>query len=91
MTFCAGFSTNCRKSGGVFANPSACFLIIRENSLECCAVDVDELQRETIMSHHNTESEYTPEEQEENSRVDAMAIFSIVVVCVALAIFYVAS
>ena len=52
---------------------------------------VDKLQRETIMSHHNTESEYTPEEMEENSRVDAMAIFSIVVVCLGLVIFYVAS
>jgi len=43
------------------------------------------------MGHHNTESEYTPEEMEENSRVDAMAMFSIVVVCVGLVIFYVAS
>lgn len=72
-----------------FAHPDACFLIIRRNSLECCAVD--KLQRETIMSDHNTESDYTPEEIAANSRVDAMAIFSIVVVCVALAIFYVAN
>lgn len=79
------------QSGGVYANPSAYSLIIRENSLECRIVDVNELHGETIMSHHNTESEYTPEEQEENSRVDAMAIFSIVVVCVALVIFYLAS
>lgn len=43
------------------------------------------------MSDHNTESDYTPEEIAANSRVDAMAIFSIVVVCVALAIFYVAN
>jgi len=43
------------------------------------------------MNHHNTESEYTAEELEENSRVDAMAIFSIVVVCVGLVIFYIAS
>lgn len=43
------------------------------------------------MSHHNTESEYTPEEMEENSWVDAMAMLSIVVVCLGLAIFYVAN
>lgn len=43
------------------------------------------------MSHHNTETGYTPEEMEENSRVDAMAMCSIVVVCVGLVIFYVAS
>jgi hypothetical protein len=64
-------------------------LIIRGNSLEYSAID--ELQREIFMSHHNTESEYTPEEMEENSRVDAMAMFSIVVVCLGLVIFYVAS
>ncbi|MDO9477330.1 MAG: hypothetical protein Q7L07_11515 [Pseudohongiella sp.] len=43
------------------------------------------------MSHNSNESGYTPEEQEENSRADAMAIFSIVIVAVALLIFYVAS
>lgn len=41
--------------------------------------------------HHSAESAYTPQEQEENSRVDALAIFSIVVIMVGLVIFYVAS
>lgn len=72
-----------------FKNLLTGILIIRGNSLECGAVD--ELQREPIMSHHSNESGYTPEEQEENSRVDAMAIFSILVVAVAMVIFYVAS
>lgn len=43
------------------------------------------------MSHENTESGYTPQEVEENSRVDALAIFSLVVIAVGLVIFYVAS
>jgi hypothetical protein len=43
------------------------------------------------MSQHETESAYTPQEQEENSRVDALAIFSIVVVAIGLLVFYVAT
>lgn len=43
------------------------------------------------MSHHNTESGYTQQELEENSRVDALAVFSLVVIVVGLVIFYVAS
>jgi hypothetical protein len=89
MTFYAGFSTNWCKWQEVFPILYSCGLIIGRNSLECGAVD--ELPREPIMSHNSNESGYTPEEQEENSRVDAMAIFSIVIVAVALLIFYVAS
>lgn len=43
------------------------------------------------MSHHDIESAYTPQEQEENSRVDALAIFSMVVIVIGLVVFYVAS
>ena len=43
------------------------------------------------MSHEHTESGYTSQEVEENSRVDALAIFSLVVIAVGLVIFYVAS
>lgn len=43
------------------------------------------------MSHHETESAYTPQEQEENSRIDALAIFSMVVIAVGLLVFFVAS
>ncbi|MDO8908855.1 MAG: hypothetical protein Q7W55_10210 [Pseudohongiella sp.] len=42
------------------------------------------------MSHHDTESAYTPQEIEENSRVDALAIFSIVVIAIGLVVFFVA-
>lgn len=43
------------------------------------------------MSHENTESAYTPQELEENSRVDALAICSLVLIAVSMVIFYVAS
>jgi hypothetical protein len=42
------------------------------------------------MSHHDTESAYTPQEIEENSRIDALAIFSIVVIVVGIVVYYVA-
>jgi hypothetical protein len=43
------------------------------------------------MSQHKNESAYTPQEREENSRVDALAMFSIVIVAIGLLVFYVAT
>lgn len=43
------------------------------------------------MNHDNIESAYTPQEQEENSRVDALAIFSLLVIALGMVIFYVAT
>ena len=43
------------------------------------------------MSNDNPESCYTEEEIQANSRVDALAIFSLVVIVVGLVVFYVAS
>jgi hypothetical protein len=48
------------------------------------------LERET-MSDHSAESSYTEEEIQANSRADALAIFSVVVIAVGLLVFYVAS
>lgn len=42
------------------------------------------------MSNHSPESSYTEEEIQANSRVDALAIFSLVVIAVGLLVFYVA-
>lgn len=53
--------------------------------------NVSMFQRENIMSQHDIESAYTPEEQAENSRVDALAIFSILVITLGILIFFVAS
>lgn len=43
------------------------------------------------MSNHSPESSYTEEEIQANSRADALAIFSLVVIVVGLVIFYVAN
>lgn len=43
------------------------------------------------MSNHDTEIVLTEEEIQTNSRADALAIFSLVVIVVGLVIFYVAS
>ncbi len=48
------------------------------------------LERET-MSDHSAESSYTEEEIQANSRADALAIFSLVVIAVGMLVFYVAS
>ncbi|WP_281201703.1 hypothetical protein [Pseudohongiella acticola] len=43
------------------------------------------------MSDHSAESSYTEEEIQANSRADALAIFSLVVIAVGMLVFYVAS
>tara|TARA_R100001039_G_C1842274_1_gene103059 strand:- start:1219 stop:1350 length:132 start_codon:yes stop_codon:yes gene_type:complete len=43
------------------------------------------------MSNHEPEINFTEEEIQANSRVDALAIFSLVVITVGLLVFYVAS
>jgi len=44
------------------------------------------------MSHHDvTESAYTEQEQEDNSRADTAALFAIVVILVGMLVFFAAS
>lgn len=43
------------------------------------------------MSNYNPDNSYTEEEVQANSRADAIAIFSLVVIVVGLVIFFVAS
>ncbi len=43
------------------------------------------------MSNHSPENSYTEEEIQANSRADALAIFSLVVIAVGLLVFFVAT